>query len=253
MGGYAKVFTRILDSTVWRENDQTRLLWITMLALADREGVVHCTVPGLADRAKISLEACEYGLGKFMQPDKYSWSKESEGRRIREVDSGWLLINHEKFRNLMSYEETKEKTRLRVAKHRSKQKALHSVTNVTSNASNDIASASTKATTTTKTESQKHCARPTIEQVQEYCQERGNSVDPQTWLDHYTSNGFKIGKNSMKDWRAAVRTWERNGIQGGKQNGNKRDEEFEAAYQRVEEADREGQKRLPIVPSRSGR
>lgn len=52
--------------------------------------------------------------------------------------------------------------------------------------------------------------KPTIEDVTEYCQERGNDVDPQAWLDFYTSNGWKVGRNPMKDWKAAVRTWERN-------------------------------------------
>lgn len=51
---------------------------------------------------------------------------------------------------------------------------------------------------------------PTVEQVEEYCQERGNSVDPQRFVDYYQSNGWKVGKNPMKDWRAAVRTWEQN-------------------------------------------
>lgn len=51
--------------------------------------------------------------------------------------------------------------------------------------------------------------KPTLEEITEYCKERGNNVDPQRWMDHYSSNGWKVGKNSMKDWRAAVRTWER--------------------------------------------
>ena len=51
---------------------------------------------------------------------------------------------------------------------------------------------------------------PTIEQVTAYCKERGNAVDPQAWLDHYTANGWRVGKNPMKDWKAAVRTWEKN-------------------------------------------
>lgn len=52
--------------------------------------------------------------------------------------------------------------------------------------------------------------KPTLEEVAAYCQERGNDVDPQAWIDYYTSNGWKVGRNCMKDWRAAVRTWERN-------------------------------------------
>lgn len=53
---------------------------------------------------------------------------------------------------------------------------------------------------------------PTIEEVSAYCIERGNSVNPQRFIDHYTSNGWMVGKNKMKDWKAAVRTWERNTI-----------------------------------------
>lgn len=50
---------------------------------------------------------------------------------------------------------------------------------------------------------------PTIDEVMEYCRERNNNVDAQRFVDYYTSNGWKVGKNPMKDWKAAVRTWER--------------------------------------------
>lgn len=49
---------------------------------------------------------------------------------------------------------------------------------------------------------------PTVDAVAQYCFERGNNVDPQRFVDYYTSNGWKVGKNPMKDWKAAVRTWE---------------------------------------------
>lgn len=51
---------------------------------------------------------------------------------------------------------------------------------------------------------------PTVDQVREYCWERCNSVDPQRFVDYYSSNGWMVGKNKMKDWKAAVRTWEQN-------------------------------------------
>ena len=50
---------------------------------------------------------------------------------------------------------------------------------------------------------------PTLDEVIAYCQERGNSVDAERFVSFYESNGWKVGKNPMKDWRAAVRTWER--------------------------------------------
>lgn len=55
----------------------------------------------------------------------------------------------------------------------------------------------------------KRFAPPTLVEVLEYCQERRNTVDPEKWLAHYEANGWKVGRNPMKDWRAAVRTWER--------------------------------------------
>lgn len=51
---------------------------------------------------------------------------------------------------------------------------------------------------------------PTIDDVKAYCAERKNTVDAERWYDHYTSNGWMVGRNKMKDWKAAVRTWERN-------------------------------------------
>lgn len=54
-----------------------------------------------------------------------------------------------------------------------------------------------------------HFKKPTLEEVEEYCNERQNNIDPQRFIDYYTANGWKVGRNSMKDWKAAVRTWER--------------------------------------------
>lgn len=51
---------------------------------------------------------------------------------------------------------------------------------------------------------------PTLDEVRAYCKERNNKVDPNQWHDHYEAVGWKVGKNPMKNWKAAVRTWERN-------------------------------------------
>lgn len=51
-------------------------------------------------------------------------------------------------------------------------------------------------------------APPTVDDVRAYCTERGNGVDPQRFVDFYQSKGWKVGNNTMKDWKAAVRTWE---------------------------------------------
>lgn len=56
----------------------------------------------------------------------------------------------------------------------------------------------------------KRFTKPTLEEVRAYCQERKNGVNPEKFVDYYDSNGWKVGKNPMKDWKAAVRTWEKN-------------------------------------------
>ena len=63
-------------------------------------------------------------------------------------------------------------------------------------------------------EPQKRFAKPTLDDVKAYCQERGNNVDAEKWFNYYSANGWKVGKNPMKDWKAAVRTWERNDFDG---------------------------------------
>lgn len=50
--------------------------------------------------------------------------------------------------------------------------------------------------------------KPTLEEVTQYCQERNKGVNPDKWLSYYEANGWKVGRNPMKDWKAAVRTWE---------------------------------------------
>lgn len=73
-----------------------------------------------------------------------------------------------------------------------------------------------KETVTEKSESKgvKPSARraftpPTVSEVQAYCLERGNQVDAERFVDYYTANGWKVGKNPMKDWKATVRNWEK--------------------------------------------
>ena len=62
---------------------------------------------------------------------------------------------------------------------------------------------------------------PTVDEVAAYCQERGNGIDPEAFVDFYASKGWMVGKNPMKDWKAAVRTWERSEGRGTSGAGNR--------------------------------
>lgn len=54
-----------------------------------------------------------------------------------------------------------------------------------------------------------HFQKPTLEEISLYCRERNNNVDPEQFFNFYESNGWKVGKNPMRDWKAAIHTWEK--------------------------------------------
>lgn len=116
--GYVKVYESILQSTIWLEAPETKIVWITMLTLKDKDGVVYASIPGLANTSGVSLQACEAAINRFLSPDPYSRTKDFEGRRIREVDGGWLLINHAKYRDLRTQKNINDAERKRKSREK---------------------------------------------------------------------------------------------------------------------------------------
>lgn len=94
-----------------------------MLALADRNGLVEASVPGLGNVAKVSLEKTEEALRVLEAPDKWSRSQEHEGRRVAKVDGGWMILNHGKYREKLSEGDRREYQRVKQAEYRSRRKS----------------------------------------------------------------------------------------------------------------------------------
>lgn len=118
---YNKLFTKILDSTIWLEPDATRLVWITFLAVMDEDGFVALSSVGnVASRARVSLEAAEASVKALEAPDVADPTQEHEGRRIERVPYGWMVLNANKYRDIIRRETAREETRVRVAKFRAK-------------------------------------------------------------------------------------------------------------------------------------
>ena len=69
---------------------------------------------------------------------------------------------------------------------------------------------------------------PTLDEVKAYCQERKNQIDPETFVDFYESKGWMVGKDKMKDWKAAIRTWEKRSKQEASQNKPKNEDKLKA-------------------------
>lgn len=99
MTGFTKLFSSILDSTIWDEDCATRILWITMLAMVNRDSQVLTSVKNLSLRARLTVNDVNDSLEKLLAPDPESKSREHEGRRIVRIDGGWQILNYEKYRN----------------------------------------------------------------------------------------------------------------------------------------------------------
>lgn len=124
--GYTKLFYDLILSTVWREKDTTRIVWITMLAMRDRDHTVQASLPGLADAAKVSFPDCQEAIRVLSSPDEWSRTKEFDGRRIQETDGGWLILNGEKFRRRLSADERREKNAIYQQRYRDRKKNVSS-------------------------------------------------------------------------------------------------------------------------------
>jgi len=217
---FTKLFNSILDSTIWQEPLETKIVWITMLAMVDRSGEVHASVPGLAKRAGVTIEQCEFALQCLRSPDPYSRTKDHEGRRVRDIDGGWELLNHGKYRALLSAEERREYNRKKQAEYRlQRQKNVNDMSmTVNDNVScQHITEAESEAEADTESlelsnskgnKARKSAKRPTIDDVRVFCRECGlPESDGEYMFHHWESNGWTKGGKPIKSWQAMIRSW----------------------------------------------
>jgi hypothetical protein len=124
---YTKLYSSLLTSSVWSEDLETRILWITLLALADREGFVFGSAVGLARQAVLPLEAVHRSLEKLMAADPESQDRqrdpERDGRRIEAgSQGGWRILNYGYYRDLKKAEDRREQVREAVRRYRASAK-----------------------------------------------------------------------------------------------------------------------------------
>ncbi len=121
---YTKLFRDLVFSTIWRrEDDATRLVWITMLALRDGDHVVRVNIVGLSDLARVSDEDCRKSIEILQMPDPNGLEQEYEGRRIERVADGWLILNGEKYRQKESTMNRQAYNALKQRESRARRKA----------------------------------------------------------------------------------------------------------------------------------
>src|SRR5258706_9424753 len=121
---YNKLFTKILDSSIWLAPDPHRLVFITLLAAMDEDAHAHfACVENLAARARVSIEDTRGAVQAFEAPDPFGPDQEFDGRRIERVPGGWLLLNGAKYRGLVTRAIARDHTRERVRRYRDRKRA----------------------------------------------------------------------------------------------------------------------------------
>lgn len=119
---FTKLQRSIVTSSIWLEDMPTRLVWITLLALCDRDGIARCSPAGLAHQARVEPDVCRAALEKFAGPDPDS-RDQTDGRRIERVPGGFLLLNHKRILEEGVRENRREYFREKKAEERAKKRA----------------------------------------------------------------------------------------------------------------------------------
>jgi len=180
MHGYTPLFSEIVSSSIWNEDNATRIVWITLMAMAEADGTVYGSVAGLAPIARVTIQECEKAIIKLSSPDKHSRSKNDEGRRIRIVDGGWQIINLKKYRD-------KAKSRAAyMRQYRESKKEPNS--NLNSNTNTH----SNKVTPCNITLHNVTVTKYTLEQCKNAAFQNGlTDEDAEQYFNHFNSQGWK--------------------------------------------------------------
>ena len=215
---YTKLFSCIVTSSMWSQDSDIRVVWITLLALADQYGEISSSIPGLARASNVPIDKCQLALDCFIGPDEYSRTKDNEGRRIEPIDGGWRLLNWDKYRQMMTADERREYKRIHESNRRKR------VQNVDNHGQN-VDSAWTHTDTDTDTDTEEkintgaspnffppskngHFKPPTIEEVKLLGAKSGlPDHECEKLFAFYGSKGWMVGKNRMKSLPLTVTGW----------------------------------------------
>lgn len=184
--GWIKIHRKILDCSIWnsREPFDKRSAWIDILLSASHKDL-NLMIGGINE--KIPRGSFMFSIEKLC--DRWGWSRNRVKRFL-------ALLEREQ---MIETKRTNKGTLISVLNYN----AFQSVEEVTEKET-EISDAH---------ETAKKVARfipPTVDEVQAYCEERKNGVDARCFVVFYESKNWVVGKAKMKNWKAAVRTWERN-------------------------------------------
>jgi hypothetical protein len=213
---FAKLFSSITESSLWSEPKEVRLLFVSMLARADATGFVDASIPGLERLANLIPEEVRNALSALEGPDPHSKNPANEGRRILKVPGGWMILNYEEYRNRRGDQERRDYMRDYMREYRRKLNV-----NAVNRSKPPLAQAEAEAEADKERVRASRFIPPTLDQMKLHGTKIG-LPDDETVKCHayYESNGWRVGRNPMKSWPAAMIHW-RSNYQNWKSNGAK--------------------------------
>src|SRR5215468_7127665 len=100
---YNKIFAKIVRSSIWLEPTPTRIVWLMFIALMDEDGFVQmASVANVAHTARIEENEANEAIRILESPDPNSADQDHDGRRIEHAPGGWIILNAEKYKNLVT-------------------------------------------------------------------------------------------------------------------------------------------------------
>jgi len=119
---YVKIFDSILNSSIWAESLATRIVWFTLLTLSNKDGYVRAVPSRLAKLANVSARDCNKALEVLLAPDPVGRPDKWQGRRIKTVPGGWLILKYTEYSQLRDEEQRREQWRTAAQRYRAKKK-----------------------------------------------------------------------------------------------------------------------------------
>lgn len=198
--GWISVHRQLQEHWLWEDKPFSKgQAWIDLLMSAN-----HCDRKILLGNELIEVKAGSFITSELKLMDRWGWGKtkvrafldvlQSDGMIVKKSDRKKTTIIIENY-SVYQDSETTDKPQ---TDHRQTTGRLPADTNNNDNNDNND----------NKSNNNRRFKPPNVEEVRAYCQERKNSISPEAFVDYYTSKGWMIGKNKMKDWKAAVRSWE---------------------------------------------
>ncbi len=200
---FVKLDCGIIHSSLWAEDSDTKICWITLLLLADATGFVRAAASAIAREAGIPAEVARRALDLFQSADDESRTPDNEGKRIEKVDGGYHVLNYEKYR------ERDYTAALRQKRFREKHKN-NSVTHVTKRV---MSRRVTHAEAEAEAEADKKKRRPlSLAELVDYAKTRGiTRSDAEAFYDSMEAGGWTRNGKALKDWQAHLRSYKSNG------------------------------------------